>query len=123
MASRKTIERTQRVVALLNAISDLREDDLRIVFKLDYMATLSPPGPSAVFEMDNGELTFHELPARTNVEGSTGKHLARDLEIHLENFLGLGQLFVPHRLKGSQAAADLGQEVFSSDPKLAQRRK
>jgi hypothetical protein len=109
--------RLRRVVALLNAISDLREGDLRSVLNLDGSVPIFEVGLNDTFQLgDDGKIVLErgwpppEKSLRNRVQ--TGEFLGRILEHHLLSVLIYGEAALPSYKKRRRAAGEIGGTAF-----------
>jgi len=89
----------ERVITLLNAISDLREGDLLAVLELDRYTPLIDLGDNDTFQLGEDGKIIHTPgfpPPRSLMHrAATGADLARILEQHLEWVMAFGQAHLP----------------------------
>jgi hypothetical protein len=109
-------ERRSRVVALMNAISDLHEGDLLTVLELDRTIPIYEIGPNDMFRLEDGRIIhvpgFPPPPKSLKQRVQTGEQLARILEQHLMEVLVLGEVnlasYKKERRKNDRWARILG---------------
>jgi len=102
--------RRRRVIALLNAISDLQEGDLLAVLELDER---TPMIELDRLELKNGKMVIKpDKPKSLKHRARTGKDLGRILEWQLISILGLGEAELPSYPK-LRRGKDMGGRGFA----------
>jgi hypothetical protein len=106
-----------RVVALLNAISDLQEGDLRLALELDSQAPMLEFGENDTFKIaQDGKIVWTpgspppEKSLRHRVQ--TGEELGRILEHHLLSVMIFGEAVLPSYKKRRRAKHEIGGRAW-----------
>jgi hypothetical protein len=114
--------RRSRVIALMNAVSDLHEGDLLAVLKLDQVTPMREFGENDRFTVDDGRVIHLPgfPPPRKSLKhrAHTGKHLARILEQHLMWVLTFGEVSLVSYQK-RRRKNELGGRGFWAKPDAA----